>query len=211
MNEKTFDHIMKVEGRYVNDPADSGGETIYGISRVNHSDWSGWKVVDRAKQEGGEEELDSDDLFDELRDQVWDFYTEYLEANGADRIDDGRVALALADHCTTCGKGGSTRMAQALANGWGYPCDVDGLDGPGTRQAVADLNAELNQAEPSTMACKDALPLELFAYRIEHYLAIADGKARGASEQERAALFNHFRSWVRRSIGILHETAQSKD
>lgn len=33
-----FEHVIGSEGGYVNDPADPGGETIYGIARRDHPD-----------------------------------------------------------------------------------------------------------------------------------------------------------------------------
>lgn len=48
MNGSAFDaavgFVLKWEGGYVNDPADPGGETIYGISRRHHPDvWANGK------------------------------------------------------------------------------------------------------------------------------------------------------------------------
>jgi lysozyme family protein len=34
--DKAFEHVVGVEGGYVNDPHDPGGETIYGITRRDH-------------------------------------------------------------------------------------------------------------------------------------------------------------------------------
>lgn len=34
--DKAFEHVIGVEGGYVNDPRDPGGETIYGITRRDH-------------------------------------------------------------------------------------------------------------------------------------------------------------------------------
>lgn len=44
-----YDLTMKAEGGYANNKLDSGGETIYGISRKNFPTWSGWDIVDAAK------------------------------------------------------------------------------------------------------------------------------------------------------------------
>lgn len=44
-----FDFTSGYEGGYVNDPNDMGGETFKGISRVSHSKWPGWEIVDRMK------------------------------------------------------------------------------------------------------------------------------------------------------------------
>lgn len=38
-----------IEGGYVNDPNDKGGETYMGISRRFHPDWEGWGIVDAFK------------------------------------------------------------------------------------------------------------------------------------------------------------------
>lgn len=45
-------HTLQFEGGYVNDPADSGGETFRGISRQSWPDWPGWKLIDQAKTAG---------------------------------------------------------------------------------------------------------------------------------------------------------------
>jgi len=39
-----------VEGGYVNDPRDNGGETIFGISRKSNPSWDGWRKVDEFKK-----------------------------------------------------------------------------------------------------------------------------------------------------------------
>ena len=50
--DKEFDELILVEGGYVNDPDDAGGETYLGISRKNNSQWVGWKVIDEEKKKG---------------------------------------------------------------------------------------------------------------------------------------------------------------
>jgi len=45
----SFEKTMEFEGKYSNDPADVGGETYCGISRVFHPDWPGWLIVDATK------------------------------------------------------------------------------------------------------------------------------------------------------------------
>ncbi len=42
-----FNRTMDFEGRVLeNDPNDPGGETFWGISRVNHPNWPGWALID---------------------------------------------------------------------------------------------------------------------------------------------------------------------
>ncbi len=50
--DKAFELVIVAEGGYVNDPKDSGGETILGISRKAHPTWSGWKYIDKYKERG---------------------------------------------------------------------------------------------------------------------------------------------------------------
>lgn len=50
--DKAFELIIVAEGGYVNDPKDSGGETILGVSRKAHPNWTGWKYVDIYKERG---------------------------------------------------------------------------------------------------------------------------------------------------------------
>jgi len=44
-----YKETLAAEGGYVKDPDDNGGETYCGISRKNHPNWEGWKIVDSYK------------------------------------------------------------------------------------------------------------------------------------------------------------------
>jgi lysozyme family protein len=44
-----YNKVIKVEGGYVNDPDDAGGETYMGISRRFNSNAKFWKVIDEIK------------------------------------------------------------------------------------------------------------------------------------------------------------------
>ena len=44
-----YNKVIKVEGGYVNDPDDAGGETYMGISRKFNPDAKFWKVIDEIK------------------------------------------------------------------------------------------------------------------------------------------------------------------
>jgi lysozyme family protein len=44
-----LEKTLQYEGDYSNHPADHGGETYRGIARNYHKYWSGWKIVDAAK------------------------------------------------------------------------------------------------------------------------------------------------------------------
>lgn len=48
--EKAHSLTVKIEGGYVNNPFDKGGETYKGISRAYHSSWAGWLIIDEYKK-----------------------------------------------------------------------------------------------------------------------------------------------------------------
>ena len=48
--EIAYKKTMVHEGLYSNDSVDFGGETVKGISRRFHPDWSGWGIIDYYKQ-----------------------------------------------------------------------------------------------------------------------------------------------------------------
>lgn len=50
--EKALSHTLGFEGGYANDPADRGGETFRGISRISWPKWPGWALIDRARADG---------------------------------------------------------------------------------------------------------------------------------------------------------------
>ena len=76
---KAFEKTQSIEGGYVNDPSDAGGETWRGISRRFHPSWAGWAIIDmekRAGLEGLNERLAGNRLLDEVerqfyREQFW--------------------------------------------------------------------------------------------------------------------------------------------
>ena len=49
--DKAYEIVMNIEGGYVNDPDDMGGETYKGISRRWHPSWPVWDQIDAMKSE----------------------------------------------------------------------------------------------------------------------------------------------------------------
>ena len=47
--ETALRYVLPYEGFYSNNANDPGGETIYGIARTKHPEWTGWKQVDEAR------------------------------------------------------------------------------------------------------------------------------------------------------------------
>lgn len=90
------------EGGYVDDPNDAGGETYRGISRVYHSDWAGWTVIDAAKGAANfPKSLDSNQALNEA---VASFYKQqYWNRFMGDAIADQGIAQEMFDTSVNMG------------------------------------------------------------------------------------------------------------
>ncbi|MFZ5762819.1 MAG: glycoside hydrolase family 108 protein [Thermodesulfobacteriota bacterium] len=141
--EKCLEHLWRpeVEGGYVNDPDDAGGETYRGISRVNWPNWPGWGYIDQIREHGmGKKEIEASGDLSLLaarfyREQFWDRVA-------GDRLPP-EVAAEVFDSAVNAGTHRAVLwLQQALnllnRNGKDYP-DVaeDGRMGQGTINALA--------------------------------------------------------------------------
>lgn len=115
MTDERFDRCVEIilqnEGGYVNDPADPGGETNFGISKRSFPD------------------LDIKSLTREYAKSIYKHvYWRPLNLSGVENINS---ALQVFDHAVNTGLSRSTRMAQLLAG-----VRVDGIIGPVTIEAI---------------------------------------------------------------------------
>lgn len=103
------------EGGYVNDPADSGGETYRGISRRYYSDWPGWKMIDAAKARPGfPGNLSADRSLDQA---VLDFYkAEYWSAIRGDEYPDQDIANEVYEAAVNISKRSAVMNLQRALN-----------------------------------------------------------------------------------------------
>lgn len=99
-----FPRLMKYEGGYVNDPADSGGETKYGISKRAYP------------------QLDIKNLTE--ADAMEIFYRDYYLPLNIPDIDDEKTAWQLFDFGVNAGVKRSARMIQKIVGS--YPDGVIG-------------------------------------------------------------------------------------
>jgi lysozyme family protein len=106
-----IDRILLVEGGYVNDPADAGGETKYGISKRAHPD------------------LDIKNLTKEQASQI--LINDYIVEPGFNDLAPGSLRDQLIDFGYHSGPSAAIRTLQAVL---GVP--VDGVLGPSTRVAL---------------------------------------------------------------------------
>ncbi len=149
-NETAFDRalarLLDIEGGYVNDPDDPGGETYRGIARRFHPNWLGWEIVDSIKHDAIVEgynltqRLDAENA---LQGQVTDFYyTEFWTRFRGDNIPP-EIAAELLDIAVNLGVHQAVRFLQRALNLWPFEGDwlaVDGIMGRATESRVNALN-----------------------------------------------------------------------
>lgn len=111
--ERAIPLLLEHEGGYVNDPADPGGETKFGISRRSYPD------LDIAA-------LTREQAEDIYRRDFWR-YDDFIEQGVATKVFDMAVNMGAAKAHT---------LLQVALNGLGDRVAVDGRLGPQTRAAV---------------------------------------------------------------------------
>ena len=171
---KAFEHTIKAEGGYVNDPDDLGGETYKGIARSRNSKWTGWVTIDLLKQKKGfPKNLDSDA---QLQNSIREFYeVNYWDKVQGDCIADQDVALSIFDFAVNAGVRTSSRLAQLSAG-----AKADGVIGKKSLEAI-------NSSDPYSFIATFTIA------KIERYVGIC---------KERPTNRKYFYGWVRRAVGV---------
>jgi len=124
--EKAFIELIGIEGGYVNDPTDRGGETKYGISKRSYPN------------------LDIRNL--SLQDAKEIYYRDFWQVNGLDNILKYEVAAELFDTGVNMGVGIASRFLQEALNlmnrnGQNFQdLKVDGQIGPATISAYRKVD-----------------------------------------------------------------------
>lgn len=113
---EAFKNVIGIEGGYVNDPADRGGETKYGICKRDHQD------------------LDIKNLTLEQAKAI--YYTEFWAPLKLDDILDPQIAEEMFDTAVNCGVKPSIRITQRALRFLGEPITQDGILGPATLEKV---------------------------------------------------------------------------
>lgn len=122
-DRKRFDQIVETvlrhEGGYVNDPADPGGETKYGISKKSYPHLDVRNLtIDQAK-----------DIY----------YRDWWLRLRLNEIRDDAVATKILDTCVNVGARTGIRLLQRALRAIGRPVAVDGIVGPETIRAVNEV------------------------------------------------------------------------
>lgn len=127
--DKAIAFTLKYEGGYVNDPADRGGETYRGITRINHPTWSGWAEVDRIKPRHGQ-------IIPSLEDDVKKFYQQKYWGRIGEICNDALAAFIF-DWRVNSGNIAIKKL-QALVG-----ADADGIIGSETISKANNYNGNL--------------------------------------------------------------------
>lgn len=131
---------LRYEGGWADNPADKGGETIFGIARRFHGAWPGWSVVDGAKSSPSfPANVNSDQG---LRALARDFYrTNFWDAIHGDELP-WRASAVLFDMAINSDVKPAVRQFQVALNLCGAGLTVDGVIGPKTVKAAWDKGKE---------------------------------------------------------------------
>lgn len=132
--KEAYDITAKYEGGYVNDPADAGGETIFGVARNSWPNLAMWGTLDRYKKTGmTKKELEkackADNDFMQEVETV--YYNQYWFKIWGDKLTDQKSANAIYDFAVNSGVSRAVKYAQ-IASG----ATSDGKMGPKSLAAI---------------------------------------------------------------------------
>ena len=117
--KRAYDLTTRIEGGYVNDPDDTGGETYKGISRKNFPGWQGWEVIDEAKRSKLSVALLNDHLNDNpgLQSFVESFYKkEFWDVLNLDNFVNQYIAGEMFDTAVNMGVSTAATFLQKALN-----------------------------------------------------------------------------------------------
>lgn len=108
-----YNYTMKIEGGYVNDPNDRGGETYKGISRVNHPKFQGWEIIDAYKLNKDFPKILTS--LENLEIMVQNLYKkEYWDKMRGDEILDQKIANMIFSCCVNMGISQGIKISQNI-------------------------------------------------------------------------------------------------
>lgn len=113
---REFNKLIFVEGGYVNDKDDNGGETYLGISRKFNPKWRGWKIIDEIKSKYGVKNItkvlkQNTALTDSAKALYKEKYWDTLEL---DDIPNQDIAHQIFDTYVNCGKHTAISLTQQV-------------------------------------------------------------------------------------------------
>tara|TARA_R110000868_G_scaffold24557_2_gene96811 strand:+ start:329 stop:1348 length:1020 start_codon:yes stop_codon:yes gene_type:complete len=139
---KAFEEIIGVEGKYVNNPADKGGPTNWGITQKTLSGYLGHSATI------AEVQALSLDVAQKI------YKRNYWDAMNLDLMESELIAGFLFDQGVNAGVTTIAKKFQTLLNSTGAKLTVDGNIGPATRLAMSKIN-ELELANKFIQVAQD--------------------------------------------------------
>jgi lysozyme family protein len=121
---KAFDYLLKHEGGYVNDSADPGGETRYGISKRSYPN------------------LDIKNLTLDQAKEI--YFRDFWQKGRFEQIEDENIAIKLFDLGVNMGINQANKLIQRALRATGTQVAEDGIIGPITLTAI-------NKADPTDL------------------------------------------------------------
>ena len=155
MKNQIINHILKIEGGYVNDPSDSGGETNYGITRATARAYG---------YQGEMINLPRETAFDIYAAQYWDSVrADELLALSPD------ICAEVVDTAVNMGASRAGKFFQRALNSLSTPIGIDGVIGKNT---IASLKAYLSKRDANVLlkalnALQGAFYIELTERRVK--------------------------------------------
>lgn len=125
--------VLKWEGTYDNDPDDAGGETCFGITRVNEPDWSGWGLVEDLQKRKVPTSAWPD--YEPLRLSVGSYYRKVWDKYSLDSLPDD-LAQCIFGGIINQGAPRIIRHLQSCLSAFVQGVEVDGQFGVETRATL---------------------------------------------------------------------------
>lgn len=133
-----FPKLFKSEGFISNDAADSGGLTVWGITKKYDADWEGWKIVDEYKQKNSVYPYGLSAVKDRLQEIAKPYYKKkYWDCFRADKIPNQSLAEFIVDGGINNGNELITQFIQLITG-----VKRDGIFGNQTLNAVLNYDAK---------------------------------------------------------------------
>lgn len=199
--EKALSKTLDLEGVYSNDGNDTGGETVYGVSRNNFPSWGGWKIVDQLKRLYGVNTSEfkaalrtNADLSEYVR--TW-YKQKFWNPFELDNITNFSLAFEIFDQSVNLGQKQTTLLIQRACNALNYKnmfgadLNVDGIVGPNTRRRLQEVGNDSRYTE--------CLRRALDGLQVNHYISL------GLNTNGRSNYRKYMRGWLLNRIGEVKE------
>jgi len=118
-------YVKPWEGFYGWNPADSGGETYGGISRVNNPTWLGWVIIDFEKHKKNVDKLPNNSKVVGIDGYVQDFYRDLWTKDRMDTVKNQDVANIVYDLRVNSGPGNVEKIVGPIVGAKKFTTIVD--------------------------------------------------------------------------------------